>query len=259
MITFRPVRTLRTFEEAVEQIAEAIRVGDLRAGERLPSERVLAAQMEISRPTLREAIRVLSEAGVVTVAPGPAGGMTVATDFVPAGLVEERSVLRLGEVAGVLETRRLFEPRVAQLAALYATDEDFEAMRQTIELQRGSLDDRARFTQLDLRFHVAIARATRNETVVSMMRLLLHRLAIARDMALRGPHEGGPAITLHERTLTAITGGDPDEIEAVMDEHLGYLERIWEEETGRPLLRRPPDFLLPRAHRAAALAERRPT
>ena len=51
---FSPVRTRKSFEEAVEQIADAVRAGDLRQGDRLPSERALAAALEISRPTLRE-------------------------------------------------------------------------------------------------------------------------------------------------------------------------------------------------------------
>src|SRR5216683_2130382 len=74
---FRPVRTRRSFEEAVEQIADAIRLGDLRRGDRLPSERELAARMQVSRQTLREAIRVVSKAELVRVDPGPGGGMSI--------------------------------------------------------------------------------------------------------------------------------------------------------------------------------------
>lgn len=246
---FTPVKTRRTFEEAVEQIADAIRAGDLHAGDRLPSERVLAAQMAISRPTLREAIKVLADSGVIEVKAGPAGGMFVRSEVIPPKLLEERSKLRVSEVSGVLEARRLLEPRVAQLAALYATEEDFEAMRRTIELQREHANDRERFLQLDQRFHLRIARATRNATIVALMRFLLRQLEIARDMSLRDTHEPDWTIEIHERTLQAIMGGDPDEIDAAMDEHMSYLERMWEEESGRARLRKPPDFLLPRSER----------
>jgi DNA-binding FadR family transcriptional regulator len=251
---FTPVKTRRTFEEAVEQIAEAIRAGDLHTGDRLPSERTLAVQMGISRPTLREAIRVLADSGIVEVKPGPGGGMFVRSDLVPAALIAQRSELRISEISGVLEARRLLEPRVAQLAALYASEDDFDAMRRTIELQRQCRDDRERFIQLDHRFHLGIARATQNATVVSLMRSLLGRLEIARDMAIREPHEPESAIAIHEHTLQAIMGGDPEVIEAAMDEHLSFLERIWEEESGRARLRKIPEFLLPRAERAYAKA-----
>src|SRR5256885_1720064 len=82
---FTPVRTRRTFEEAAEQIAEKVRAGELRAGDKLPGERALAAQMEISRPTLREAIAVLVEAGRPALRPGPRGGGFVASPGRPGG------------------------------------------------------------------------------------------------------------------------------------------------------------------------------
>src|SRR3990172_2690549 len=131
---FSPVKTRTTFEEAVRQIADAIRAGDLHVGDRLPSERALAQKMAISRPTLREAVKLLAEAGIIAVKVGPAGGMFVRSDVIPAGLIEERSKLRISEVSGVLESRRLLEPRVAQLAGLYATEADFEALEKTIDL-----------------------------------------------------------------------------------------------------------------------------
>src|ERR1700735_2441011 len=136
---FVPVGPRRTFEGAVEQIAERVRLGELSAGERLPSERDLAATMQISRATLREAVRVLVDAGVLAVRAGSAGGMFVASDYVPFELLRSKSDLRLDEIAGVLEARRLIEPRVAQLAAINAREEDFAHLAHTIEVQQALL------------------------------------------------------------------------------------------------------------------------
>jgi GntR family transcriptional repressor for pyruvate dehydrogenase complex len=250
---FSPVKTRTSFEEAVQQIADAVRAGDLHVGDRLPPERALAEQMAISRPTLREAVKLLADAGVLEVKPGQGGGMFVRSEVIPAGLIEERAKLRISEVSGVLEARRLLEPRVAQLAALYATEADFEAMAKTIALQREYADDRERFLQLDLRFHLRIVRATQNSTIVTLMRFLLDRLEIARDMALRGgPYEPQWTIDIHERTLKAIMSGEPEAINAAVDEHLRVLERLWEAESGRARLRQIPEFLLPRGERPAS-------
>jgi DNA-binding FadR family transcriptional regulator len=237
---FAPVRRRRTFEEAVAQIADAVQAGEFHVGDRLPSERDLAEQMQISRPTLREAVRVLSESGVIEVRPGPSGGMFVKSEVVPLGLVETRSQMRVSEVSGVLEARRLFEPRVAQLAALYGTEEDFETLQKTIDLQREVEEDHIRALSLDFRFHLQMARATKNPTIVGMMRTLLTQLEIARDMALRiSPGEPHLAIEIHEGTLAAIMSGDSERIEQAMDEHMSFLERTWEEESGRARLNYP--------------------
>jgi len=246
---FTRIKTRRSFEDAVQQITGAIRAGDLGVGDKLPSERELAGLMQISRPTVREAIKLLSESGVIEVRPGKRGGSFVASDVVPRNLVAEQSDLRLAEVAGVLEARRLFEPRVAQLAALRGTSEDFEALAQTIESQRQAGDDHEQGLQLDMRFHLQIARATHNATLVDMMRHLLGQLEIARDMSLREESESSHAIAIHERTLAAILSGDPEQVDIAMDEHMSFLEQIWERESGRARLRRTPDFLLPYAER----------
>ena len=260
--SFEPVATRRTFEEAVEQIAEKVKTGDLHTGDRLPSERELAAQMRISRPTLREAIKTLTEAGVLEVRRGQAGGIFVASELVPRDLLRSRQEIRFGEVAGVLEARRLIEPRVAQLAAAHAAEEDFIAMAATIERQRelAASDDFLRhedlFLQLDLKFHLAMARATRNVTIVGFMRQLLRALEIARDMAMHAPLVPDWTIEIHERTLAAVRSADFALIDQVMDEHLAQMEQIWERETGRGLVRPLPDFLQPVADRSRELRAR---
>jgi GntR family transcriptional regulator, transcriptional repressor for pyruvate dehydrogenase complex len=228
---FEPVRTRRTFEEAAEQIAEKVRSGLLRRGDKLPPERDLAVQMEISRPTLREAARVLIDAGVVEVRRGPGGGMFVASDVVPVELVRQRSSVRLGQVASVLEARRLIEPGVAQLAAQRASEDDLGALARSIEAMHEIVDrgyhaaDEDRFLQLDMQFHLTLARASGNPTVESLMRSLFRELEIARDMAMHLPLVPEWTIEIHERTLGAVRSGDLDRVAEVMDEHLGQLER----------------------------------
>lgn len=256
---FEPVSTRRTFEEAVDQIADKIRTGDLVPGDRLPSERHLAAQMQISRPTVREAVKMLADAGVLEVRRGQTGGIFVRSELVPRDLLRSSWEVRVSEVSGVLEARRLIEPRVAQLAAVHADEEDFAAMRSTIERKRdlAAKPDFLRhedlFLQLDLQFHLVIARATGNSTIVALMRSLFRRLEIARDMAVHAPTVPDWVIDIHGRTLEAIRAADFEAIDAVMDEHLAQLEQIWERETGRGLVRPLPDFLQPVAERSSAL------
>lgn len=253
---FVPVGPRRIFEGAVEQIAERIRLGELSEGDRLPSERELAGALQISRPTLREAVRVLVDAGVLAVRPGSAGGTYVASGYVPLALLRSKSELRMGEVAGVLEARRLLEPRVAQLAAVHAREDDFSRLQASIAAQHqllaggDALAHEDRFLQLDTQFHLGLARATGNTTIVSLVRSLLRRLEIVRDMALHDRPVFDWTIEIHEQTLAAIRSADHDRIEVVMDEHLAGLERAWERETDRVLVRPIPDFLRPVAARS---------
>jgi DNA-binding GntR family transcriptional regulator len=133
----------------------------------------------------------------------------------------------------------MLEPRVAQLAAVRATEDDFAALQRSIDAMRSLVDagralkQEDRFLQLDVQFHLALARASGNATVESLMRVLFRQLEIARDMAMHVPTTPDWTIGIHERTLAALRGGEADEIEAVMDEHLGQLERTYEDEPDR--------------------------
>ena len=211
--------------------------------------------MQISRPTLREAVRVLVDSGLIAVRRGAGGGMFVATELVPPDLLARRRELRISEVAQVLEARRVLEPRVAALAAMRAGEDDFRALERTIDEQRrlASAGDvvesgnEDRFLALDVRFHLAIARASGNGMLVGLVRQLYRDLEIARDMAMHHETVPGWVIDVHERTLAAIRSGDLEAVDRVMDEHLAGLERTWEQETGRALLRPVPEFLVRRS------------
>src|SRR5262249_26671410 len=177
----------------------------------------------------------------------PGGGMIVRSDNIPPNLIDSDGHVdfRISQVASVLEARRLIEPNVAQLAASRATDADIEAMQAIIDLQRSTLAAEDRFLELDLRFHLAMARTANNDIIAVLVRRLLRQLEIARRRMLQSEGDAERTLEIHERTLAAIVGGDPIDVEKAMDEHLGWLEERWQQETGRQRLRRTPDFLLP--------------
>lgn len=230
----------------VERLGEAIQAGELRFGDRLPSERALAEQLSVSRMTVRKACHVLEEVGVLEIRSGLGrrSGALVRSELVPRGLLPGPYSIPLGEISGVLEARRLVEPRVAQLAGLRATEDDHEEMRRIIELQRQAVDDPQQVRLLDPPFHLAIARATHNSTVVALMQGLLHRLELTRQVPVE-PGEVERTLAVHERTFEAVRRRDPKAIDIAMDEHLRIMEDTWRAASGRTLPRGALDFLHP--------------
>ena len=98
--------------DVVAELSEAIRGGELRFGDPLPAERTLAAQLDVSRTTLRKGIRILADAGVLEIRSGVGSksGTVVRSELVPAELLG-RPAPPIGEISGVLQARRLLEPR----------------------------------------------------------------------------------------------------------------------------------------------------
>jgi DNA-binding FadR family transcriptional regulator len=223
----------------IDQIVAAIRSGDIEQGDALPGERQLAARMEVSRRTVRDAIKALAEAGVIDVR--SSGGMTIASIWIPPELTQRAAELSAEAVYQALEARRTVEPRIAQLAAIRAADGDFASMRKAIELQREIKGDPLKMYQADSLFHRAMWRAAYNELLEKMMNILYEDLQSAFDMGERTPSDAEYAITLHEQTLAALISADRELVEQAMDEHLRYMEDISEEVFGRPRRRLPPE------------------
>jgi GntR family transcriptional regulator, transcriptional repressor for pyruvate dehydrogenase complex len=244
---FVPVTTRSTVQNVVEQIVDKLRAGRIDEDQFLPSERTLAEVMGVSRRTIRDAIRVLADAGVVEVVPGSAGGVRVVSIWIPTGLGDTAAIApRADRIFEVLEARRTLEPRIAQLAGARGTDEHFEAMQRSIDLQWEHRDNRRKIAEMNVRFHRLMWRAAGNGTLEAAIKLVYRHLEAGFDMTIRTPDDTAISIQLHERTLAALRRGNSAEIEAVMDEHLAYLEGICESVLGRRRIRTMPDFLSPR-------------
>jgi GntR family transcriptional regulator, transcriptional repressor for pyruvate dehydrogenase complex len=230
--------------DVIAQLTSAIQLGGLRFGDRLPSERTLAEQFGVSRATVRKASQVLADAAVLEIrsGQGPNSGIYVRSDVVPATLAAYAEELPLEEIAGVLGARRVLEPRVAQLAGFLATPDDLAELERIIQAQRDVANDTMSVRALDASFHLAIAHATHNATLVALMQTLQQRLQLARH-PLPVVDEARLTIEIHERTAQAIATHDPDLIEATMLEHLAVLEEAWRQQTGQEIIRRAPGFL----------------
>ena len=257
--SFEPVSSRRTFEEAVEQIAERIKSGDLHVGDRLPS-RARARRDHADQPPdaargRQDARRGRRARG----APRPVRRHLRRLRADPArpaaqppGDPRERGGRRARGAPPARAARGTAGGGARERGGLRGDGRADRAQANA----RGAddfLENEDLFLQLDLKFHLAMARATRNSTVVQLMRSLFRRLEIARDMAVHAPLVPDWVISIHERTLAAIRAADFPLIDEVMDEHLAQLEQIWERETGRGLVRPLPDFLQPVADRSRAL------
>ena len=242
-IWFAPLDVPSQSGEVAGRISTAIREGALRLGDKLPSERALAGQFQSSRPTIREAVRQLAEAGILVVRPGAGGGIFVADELVPV----RPMALRPGEMDEILEARRLFMPRICETAALYARDDDYERMREAIAFgravlsaDRAALDHRAKL-QLNIsciRFDLAVAQSTGNRLLVQVMRTLLDWLEPLRIDSLVERGSGEISMRAQDETLAALKSGDPAAINAVLDWRMALMEDAWQRASGRMLRHR---------------------
>jgi DNA-binding FadR family transcriptional regulator len=211
---FHPITTQNAFEAVVEQVRTAVDLALLVPGDRLPPERELAAMFDVSRPTVREALRVLAMSGYVGIRRGSAGGAYVLerprSD--QADRVREDLSAHRRELSALLEWRRVVEAEAAALAATRISDDQLRALRaRLVESGGRHVRSHGLWRAADSRFHIAIAEATGNPYMLDTVRKVRAQLAHALDalILLRQAIEPAAAHE-HEAILAALQARDPD-------------------------------------------------
>jgi GntR family transcriptional repressor for pyruvate dehydrogenase complex len=212
----------RVHEEIVARIETMIAAGDLRTGDRLPSERRLAEVFKVSRHSLREAIRALEQKGILKSQMG-AGTYVLARE--PRELVEPLArEIGLGrdKLREIFEFRRLLEPQVAALAARAASRSDLGTLRDLLERQKASPSSAA---AEDDAFHLQIARACGNGVIRQIFEQLQAILGESRSDSLQSEARRQASIRTHERILSALEAGNEEAARREMVAHLEQIER----------------------------------
>jgi GntR family transcriptional repressor for pyruvate dehydrogenase complex len=165
---FQPVQPVRAYQRIVEQVEEALVKGELAPGQRLPSERELVAQFEVSRSTVREALRVLESNGVVRSRPGDPNGPEI-LPFSQSAL--RKQMVRLARVdelslSELIGFRMIMDGAAIQVASRLRTPEQLADMEETLVAMRAAIDiDFDAFSEADLAFHDVIAQVSRNSLI----------------------------------------------------------------------------------------------
>jgi DNA-binding FadR family transcriptional regulator len=218
---FRPVRAGNAFEETVERLLQAIKLGVVAVGERLPPERELAPRLGISRVTLREAIRALQQEGYVESRRGRFGGTFVTYRPPPPRRGDlERVAAGMGEqLNDALVYRMAVETGAAQaLAGRRLPEEQVERLRQCLhDADTAAPGD---YRRLDTRFHLTIGELTGSPLLAAACadaRMRLNDLLGAIPVLRRNIEH---AAVQHAAIVDAVLAGDPDTARRAVAEHL---------------------------------------
>ncbi len=218
------IRRERLYQQVADSVEELIDSGSVKPGDQLPSERSLAATLGVGRGVIREALKVLEARGLVSIKPGE--GIFVSeidTDMVSNQLDR---FLRMGSTStdDLGEVRRILEIEIAGLAAQRAEAEDLEAMKQAITAMEASILSPEGFIAADQGFHIALAKATKNELLPLLMGVFVDRLqeSMQKNFQVRGAPERGQV--WHKAIYDAVLSGNVDAAKESMAMHLHQVE-----------------------------------
>jgi DNA-binding FadR family transcriptional regulator len=224
----QPIKISRAYEQLAGLLRERITSGDLRVGDRLPSESALAEQAGVSRSTVREALRILEQGGLVERASPRI--MVVADRSEDPGFRELRQVLRQHNVTfhHLHEAMMTLDPELTRFAAIRADRSDLKRLNDAMAEQEKHLDHLAEWSRLDVEFHSMLAEISANpaliiarEPISQLLMPALYRFMDTRDMAEH-------ATKYHRRIVEEIEIRDPDTAAAVMRRHINDWRTAWE-------------------------------
>ena len=228
---FTPIKAKRVYTQIVDQIIDLIRRGEFPDGAQLPPERELAEQLGVSRASLREALSALQILGLVETKPGQ--GTFICAEKIPSLLQFDASWLYEDEESpfAILQARKTVEPHIAALAARQRSDAALRRLEEILDSVEADLSDRNIFSEGDRKFHKAIAEATGNPVLLSMMwivyELMGQKLWLAlRDSTLTTAGRLQEYAVQHRRIYEAIKAQDEKAAAARMREHLESVERL---------------------------------
>jgi GntR family transcriptional repressor for pyruvate dehydrogenase complex len=221
-LEFPPIKRNAVANEAIDTIKQMIVRGEIGAGQRLPAERELAAQLGVSRPSLREAIRALIALNILESRHGEG---TFVSSLEPELLAEPIDfVLQVNADAlfSLFEAGRVLEAGIAALAAERATDLELSDLEDFAKLGRTKLDDAEAFIEHDVEFHARVRRMARSPILSSLLASVNALSYESRRRTAAAPAVRARACSDHRAIVKTLKAREAEEARAAMVGHLDH-------------------------------------
>jgi GntR family transcriptional regulator, transcriptional repressor for pyruvate dehydrogenase complex len=224
----RRVKVERAYEQLADVLRKTIQSGGLQVGERLPSETKLAEQAGVSRSTVREALRILQEAGLIERASPKV--MVVRAQTSRPEHREVTAALRRRNVTfhHLHEALLTIEPELTRLATERADAADVAGLHENLTAQQRNLENFEEWCRLDEDFHLAIAEMSGNPALIITRTPITNLLLPVLNRFIDSPSLTGHALRYHHRILAEIEARDSELAAAVTRRHINDFRVAWE-------------------------------
>lgn len=214
-------KSLNSTQQVVAHVRSLIERGELRPGDRLPPERDLAAQIGVSRPTVSAAIRALAAMGVVQSRQGSGTYIPLGPPALVSDPLRFQTALHNISRDEVYKARQILEVGAAALAAEHATAEDLATLADEVASMFATVDQPSVFLIHDVAFHRAIANASANQVLASLVDMVAALHYETRDQAQPADREElQDAAEMHRRIYRAIRAREVESARRLMHDHL---------------------------------------
>lgn len=228
-VELKPIKTKKIYEEIVDQIRQLLIDGQIKPGDKLPSERELIESFKVSRSSIREALSALEMMGILEVRTGEG---TFIRHIRPESMMASLAwslYLDKGSILEMLEVRKMIEVQAVGYAAERATEREINQLSETLDKMKNNLENMGSISEkADMMFHYTIAVATHNKITIKLMDTisdnLQHLIHATRPKLYEGKYTPELLYNEHEKIYNAIRSKDSEEAQRQMIEHLNGVE-----------------------------------
>lgn len=220
-----PLKKTRLYEEIIKQLTDLINKGSLKPGDRLPTERELAVQLNVSRTAIREALRSLEMMGFIE---SKVGEGTFIKKITLNNVLEPFSNILLQDkklIIELIEVRLLLESEIAKLAARRINADKAVEMKNSLDLMEREIAEGGNGIKGDNEFHNVLARAAENSAMSKILSMCGDLLSATRLATLEIPDQPQKSLEDHQEIYEAILSGDEERSAELMREHLIKAQR----------------------------------
>lgn len=225
---FSPIKNTKVYEQVIAQIKSMIVNGTLKSGDKLPSERELVEHLQVSRPSIREALRALQTTGLIECKQGEGNYISQSfenTLFEPLSIM---FMLQESNPEKIIEVRKVIEVETAAIAAEKITDEELESLHELIKALKNSTYENDN-SKLDKKFHYQIAQASGNVIILN----ILNAISLLIDSFIEGTRKNilvdeknkEVLVTQHTNIYEALKNHDSQKASEAMRKHLDFANK----------------------------------
>ncbi|MCX7857498.1 MAG: FadR family transcriptional regulator [Deltaproteobacteria bacterium] len=230
-INFNPIVRKRTFEVVSEEIKRLILNGDLKVGDKLPSESELAKRFNVGRQTIREAMRLLELSGYIRVEKGLGKGAVVVDTVMNtfSKLFLEAFLMKKIDIHDLTVARVEIEKIMMKYVLENITSEDIQTLEENLKISKDRIKNKIQPFNENIEFHKLLAKISKNSVFILVIELIMAVVSDFRSqvqLPLSFPKKN---ISDHERIVEALKKGDGKEVKSILEEHLTYVGKIMED------------------------------
>jgi GntR family transcriptional repressor for pyruvate dehydrogenase complex len=210
----------KIYEKIASQIETSILKGTIKPGEKITAERKLAKDFNVSRNTVREAVKKLCEKGTLKSKAGSGTFVSENAGAIISKALNKSSGKKKKRLKEIIELRQIIEPGTAALAAEKIDQKQILKLEELIKKQKKNSDSKKIFGELDETFHKTIAKASSNSLIISLYEKFTEIISETRGENLITEERIKNSIFLHEKLILSIKNKDSKKAFALMAEHM---------------------------------------